>query len=102
MISAVTIASAIAAAEKTNWVVAIALTLPAVLGLKTIAIAMSKAMRTPTVISPYGVSLNTFSPQSFTLGVAKKDIKKPPSLSWRKETIFASLRRYYPVQVLRV
>ena len=81
MISAVTIASAIAAAEKTNWVVAIALTLPAVLGLKTMAIATSKAMRTPTVISPYGVSLNTFSPQSFTLGVAKKDIKKPPSQS---------------------
>ena len=78
LISAVTMASAIAAAEKTNCVVAIAFILVFFFILKRIAIIISTAINTPTVISPICVSLNTFSCQSLTVGVANKSIKKPP------------------------
>ena len=80
LISAVTIARAIATAEKTNCVVATALALFALLALIIMAMITSRAIKTPTDISPAGVSLKTFSSQSLTVGVAKKDIKKPPSV----------------------
>jgi len=88
-----------ATAEKISCLAAITDDTLLFLGRSSMDVVIRTVIRTTTVTIPAGVSLKTFSSQLFTVGKAKNDIKKPP---YKERGLqYASLRRYYPDQVMR-